>query len=265
LAYKKMKLGIVIPAYNEEKRIGNTLKEYTQFLKKEVKKNNFEYQILVVINNTKDRTEEVVRKAMKNNKRVSFIRFVKGGKGFAITEGFKYFLEKDFDLIGFVDSDLSTGPKTYYEQALSIREYDGVIASRYIAGSIVSPKQSFQRILASRVFNFLVRSMFFMHFRDTQCGAKIFKKEALQKIIFSLNETQWAFDIDLLYLCQKNNLNIVEFPTVWSDSDGSKLNLKKASTQMFFSIIQLRILNSPFKRIFFMLKPVAGFFWHLIK
>jgi len=126
--------------------------------------------------------------------------------------------------------------------------YDGIIASRYLPGAKVYPKQSTGRIIASRAFNIFVRSFFpSLSFKDTQCGAKIFKKEAISKIVDKISTTQWAFDINLLYELQKAGLSIKEEPTTWSDTEYSKLNLKSAGLRMFLSILRLRILNSNFK------------------
>jgi hypothetical protein len=86
-----------------------------------------------------------------------------------------------------------------------------------------------------------------MNYRDTQCGAKIFRRKAMEQIISSLGITQWAYDIDVLYQMKRNNLRIREFPTVWSDKDYSKLNLKKASSGMLLGVIRLRMLYSPAK------------------
>ncbi|MDP3881839.1 MAG: glycosyltransferase [Nanoarchaeota archaeon] len=260
-----MKVGIIMPAYNEERRIGSTLSAYSKFLNSKLKKNKFDYTIIVVINGTTDGTKKIVQSARKKNKRVDYIDLVKGGKGYAIIEGFKIALNKKYDLIGFVDADMATPPEAFYSLVENIGDSGGIIASRYIKGSIVNPKQIPARILASRIFNFIVRSLFFMPYRDTQCGAKIVRKEALTEIINDLGDTQWSFDIDLLFRLKKNKIFVKEWPTVWKDQKDSKLNLKKVSVQMFFSILQLRIMNSPFRRFLKVTKPIARRLWRLLR
>jgi glycosyltransferase involved in cell wall biosynthesis len=260
------KISIIIPAYNEEKRIGRTLDEYGRFFQDLESKRVLNYEILIVINNTQDKTEDIVKSYVKKNKNISYINLKRGGKGYAIIEGFKKALKNDkITLVGFLDADMSTPPKEYYRLILNIKDYEGIIASRYLKGSIVKPKQSFQRIFVSRFFNILVRMLFMLNYRDTQCGAKVFKKEALGRIIDQLGETSWAIDVDLLYKSKVSNLRILEFPTVWSDKSESKLNIKKASIQMFFAVIQLRLINSPFRILIRLLKPVAGFVWRLVR
>jgi glycosyltransferase involved in cell wall biosynthesis len=260
-----MRVGIIIPAYNEEKRIGPVLDSYSEFLDSKLDKSKFDYQIFVVINATKDNTAKIVGAAKKKNKRIDFVDLKKGGKGYAIMEGFKIMIKKGYDLIGYVDADVSTSPNAFYDLIQNIENADAIIASRYIRGAVVSPKQVFMRIIASRVFNFLVRSLFLMPYRDTQCGAKIIRREALESVVDELGDTQWSFDIDLLFHLRNKGFYVKEWPTVWKDSADSKLNLKKVSIQMFFSIIQLRIFNSPFRDLLKIISPVTRSLWGRLK
>ncbi len=238
-------ISIVIPAYNEEKRIGKTLEEYGKFFEeKKAEKEIDHFEIVVVLNACKDNTEKVVKTEMKKFKEIRYLNFERGGKGFAIIEGFKV---AKGELIGFVDADMATKPDAYYDLIKNIGKNDGIISSRYVKGSIVKPKQTFKRIAASRVFNFLVRSLFMMSYRDTQCGAKVFKRAAAEKIVKDIGITEWAVDVDMMYIAKRNHLRIREFPTRWQDQAESKLNLKKSSTRMFFSILRLRLAYSPFR------------------
>jgi len=253
-----MKILIIIPAHNEEKRISATLENYASFFNKFMKKN---YEILVILNGCKDNTLKIVKETAKKYKTIKFKNYIESGKGFAIMEGFKEALKHKTELIGFVDADNATSPGAFYDLIKNINIYDGIIASRYVKGAIVRPKQSIQRTIASRVFNILVRVLFIMPYHDTQCGAKIFKKDALEKILPKITTSNWAFDVDLLYKAKKSKLKIKEYPTIWQDKTGSKLDLKKASIQMLFAAIRLRMLNSKLKRIWWIFKPVSGIVW----
>lgn len=241
-----MNLSIIIPAYNEEKRIGKTLKAYLSHFENLRKMKKLGYNMIVVINNTTDRTEDIVKSFKKTNNRLSYLNLKKGGKGYATIEGFKEALKTNPGLIGFVDADMSTSPEEYSRLLNQLNGYDGIIASRYLPGAVVSPKPNLPRIIVSRVFNFLIRALFFFPYADTQCGAKIFRKEAIRKIANSLTITKWAFDVDLLYNLRKNKFKIREIPTVWSDKEYSKINFMKAGPFMALAIIRLRLLNSPF-------------------
>lgn len=237
------KLAIVIPAHNEEKRIERTLSEFISFFSKK----QIEYEILVVINNTFDKTEQIVKKYTGKN--VNYLNLKKGGKGYAVVHGFLEELKKGFDVIGFVDADLATSPSAFYDLYLHLNCHHGIIASRYIHGSNVRPPPSLARVLTSRLFNSLIRGIFLIPYRDTQCGAKIFKKEPLEKILPNLTMSQWAFDVDLIYNLRKKGFKIKEHPTSWSDREYSKINLLRAGPRMVLAIIRLRIINSPLKGI----------------
>ena len=242
-------ISIVIPAYNEDKRIGKILENYGAFFEKKKKGREIsDFEILIVINNTKDNTEEVVKKFAKKYSEIRFIRFEKGGKGFAITEGFKDALKNEKNkLIGFVDGDMSTPPEAYYDLIRKINAYDGTIADRWNKRSVITPKQSGFRRFVSRGYNWIVRSLFLFPYRDTQCGAKVFKREVLEKNISKLATSNWGFDIALLYCLKKeSHAKIKSIPTVWHDEVGSKVNLKKTPIMMFLSAIRLRLIHSPF-------------------
>ena len=239
-----MKLSLIIPAYNEEKRIFKTLESYKFFLDSK----NLDYKIIVVLNGCKDNTQKIVEPFLdiKTNMLVSERGIGKGG---AIMEGFKI---ARGEYIGFVDADSATSPEEFYklfENLESNKELSGVIASRYCKGAKILQKQPLSRRFASRVFNLFIRGLFGLNFADTQCGAKIFKKEAIKKILPQLGITKWSFDIDLLYLLKKNKFKIKEFPTIWSEPGESKLKVLKTSIEMFLSILRLRLVYSPLKFI----------------
>lgn len=244
-------ISIIIPAYNEEKRIGKILGNYGSFFsdkkkKKEVK--NFE--LLIVINNTKDRTEDVVKEFSKKYHEIRYLNFKVGGKGFAITEGFKDALKRNNEFIGFVDADMSTPPEAFYDLVRTIeknRRIGGVIANRWDKRSIISPKQSFFRRFISRGYNLIVRALFLFPYSDTQCGAKVFRREVLEKNVNKMISSQWNFDVALLFCLKKEaNAKIIDIPTIWKDKQASKINLKRTPILMFVSLIRLRLLHSPF-------------------
>lgn len=252
---RSKKLSIVIPAHNEEKRIGKTLESYCRFysdLKKQNKKEKkkqeekkIDFEIIVVLNACRDDTIGVVKKAERKCKEVRHLEFREGGKGFAIIQGFKVALKNRADMIGFVDADLATSPEAFYELVGNINAYDGIIGSRWKKESIIKTKQTVLRIVAGRVFNFLVRSFFLMPYRDSQCGCKLFKRGAIENIVDKLGITKWAFDVDLLYKLRKKGYRIREIPTIWEDKKESKLDAFRVSIQMFSAIVRLRLLYSP--------------------
>lgn len=253
------KLSIIIPAYNEEKRIENTLKSYSEYFENLRENKILAYEILVVINNTTDKTEEIVQKLQRKNEKIRYICLKRGGKGHAITEGFKETLKGNSDLIGFVDADMSTSPFAFHELVKKIDGFDGIIASRYMKRARVSPKQTWQRVIVSRIFNFILRILFLFSYKDTQCGAKLFKRRPLENVLPLLTFSKWAFDVDLLYGFRRKGYKIRETPTIWADRSDSKINFMKAGPWMALGVIRLRILNSPFRRFAKVYDAFVGF------
>jgi len=97
------------------------------------------------------------------------------------------------------------------------------------------------------MFNMWVRAFLFLPYKDTQCGAKIFRKNALNNIIDSLSMSQWVFDVDLIYQLKKRGFRLNEVSTNWFDRGGSTINFWQAGPKMALGVIRLRLLNSPFK------------------
>lgn len=239
-----MNLSIVIPAYNEEKRIGQTLSDYTLFFNKIYKKS---YEIIVVINGCKDNTLGVVLTFLEKNKTVRYLEVKEAiGKGGAIIEGFR--IAKG-DLIGFVDADGATTPDSFNDLIYNIRGYDGAIASRWIKGARVVYKQPILKRMGSRGFNFFSRIFFNLKYNDTQCGAKLFTYGLVKNILSELSITKWAFDINLLYSAKRKGYKIIEVPTRWSAMTASHFNLFKAMPEMFLGLVRLRLIYSPFRFI----------------
>lgn len=245
-----MKLSIIVPACNEEQRIGRMLEKYLPLFTAEFGK---EVEFIIVVNGTDDRTEHIVREYMRDYSTIRLIvepgRVGKGGalmQGFAVAEG---------DLVGFVDADCATPPDAFKALVDNIGAADIIIASRWLAGSEISVKQSLRRRIASRAFNLLVRLLFGIKCSDTQCGAKLMRKAAVKKVLPDLGVTQWAFDVDLLFQLRRSGFTIAEVPTKWHDVAGSQLRLGHASIDMLFALVRLRLLHSPFKGLINLYNP----------
>ncbi|MBU2633711.1 MAG: glycosyltransferase [Nanoarchaeota archaeon] len=232
-------LSIIIPAYNEENRIEETLLDYINYFSKT--KLNFE--IFIVLNGCKDNTLGVVKKVVKKHKQINYVDIKEAiGKGGALIEGFK---RVNGNLIGFVDADNATRPKEFYDLIKNIEDYDGVIGSRWMESSqIEMPKL---RKFLSNGFHFGVNLLFNLKYHDTQCGNKLFKKNAIKSVVNNLGATKWAFDVDLLYLMKRKKYNIKEIPTVWSEPGESHIKLKEIIPCFVLPMIRLRLLYSPFK------------------
>lgn len=215
-----MKLSIIIPAYNEATRMPPTLEAYTAAFAGE------DYEILIVVNHSSDGTAELAQAWSESHSEVRYIVFPDPlGKGGAVHEGFE---EARGDLVGFVDADGATPPEAFRElvDALGARPgLGGVIASRWLAASNVLTPQPLKRRIASRMFNLAVRSLFHLHYRDTQCGAKLFRATAIREVLGGLESKGWLFDVELLLRIRQNGHAIEEVPTTWRDVAGSRFSM----------------------------------------
>jgi glycosyltransferase involved in cell wall biosynthesis len=239
-----MKLSIVVPAYNEEDRIGKMLTAYLPYF---TGRYGEDFEMIVAVNGSRDRTEEIVRGLEAGHPQLRMIVEPRPiGKGGAVMAGGAV---ARGDLIGFVDADGATPPAAFDDLVRNIGDAGLIIASRRLPGAVVSPRQPWMRRAASRIFNFLVRRMFKLKITDTQCGAKLMTAEAWRAIVPHIGLTRWAFDVDMLFKTRRAGYPITEIPTTWSDVAGSKLRVGRVSFQMFVAICRLRLLYSPLRWI----------------
>ncbi len=245
---------ILIPAYNEEGRIGPVLSSYAAYFDRHLQAR---FSIVVVLNGCVDNTLGVVNEAARDWPQISAMNFPgRIGKGGALIQGLKLFPLAD--LIGFVDADGATPPAAFHDLVRRCAEADCAIGSRWIAGAKVHQAQSGVRRLVSRGGNAIVQCLFWMRIRDTQCGAKVMRRSAVERIHPTLCITDMAFDINLLYSLKREGFNVVEVPTEWTDKLGSTLTrgLVKASLSALLSVIRLRLVHSPFYRLLRPFRPV---------
>jgi dolichol-phosphate mannosyltransferase len=238
-----MKLSIVIPAYNEEERIGAMLGSYLPYFSERY---GDSVEFIVVINGTTDETEAVVRAFAVDYPQLKLmIEPRRVGKGGAVIQGFE---QGSGELLGYVDADGSTPPEAFDALVCTCQGggCDSAIASRWLKGADVSPKQSSLRQFTSRTFNVFTHILFGMRYADTQCGAKVFKAAAIRNVLPRLGITRWAFDVDLLFQLQRDKAIVREIPTTWHDVEGSKLAVTEASIEMILALIRLRLMHSPF-------------------
>jgi len=224
------KLSIVIPAYNEEARIEAVLRNYCESFPTQ--------EIIVVCNGCTDNTPNIAGDLCASYSQIRALAFEeKMGKGGAIVEGFRV---ARGDVVGFVDADESVEPGDVERMLDALANADGIIASRRLRDSRILVKQPLKRRLASRLFNLIVRVMFGLSYRDTQCGAKVFRKDAVHSVQDELTTKGFEFDVELLWKLKKRGYNVVEFPVTWKHSEGSTFRLSNAP-RMFLSLLKVRL------------------------
>jgi glycosyltransferase involved in cell wall biosynthesis len=252
---------LLIPAYNEERRIEPVLRDYARYFQ-----DNYhgKFQIIVVLNGCRDNTRGVVERVGKDFPNVCLLDFPEPiGKGGALIEGLK--LAPLADVIGYVDADGATPPSALHDLMKRIGEADCVIGSRWVPGARLHVEQSGKRQFASRGFHFIVQLLFNMHIKDTQCGAKVMRRQAVEKIHSALRIADMAFDINLLYSLKRAGFRVLEVPTEWTDKIGSKVSLFHTPLTMFLSAVRIRLIYSPFYKWLSPLRPLEAWIYKKLR
>jgi len=248
---------LLIPAYNEEQRIGPVLHAYAGYFRQRYAG---KFQIVVVLNGCVDNTLGVVEGAAKEFPEIRAVNVPAPiGKGGALIEGLK--LAPTTDLIGYVDADGATAPAAFLDLVRHCDKADCVIGSRWMPGSVLHQSQSKQRRVFSRLFHAFVQFLFRMNITDTQCGAKVMRRAAVEKIHSALRIADVAFDINLLYSLQRSGYSVLEVPTEWTDQLGSKIKLNKGALGIVLSVVRLRLFYSPFYRWLRPLRPLEAWIY----
>lgn len=214
-----MKIDIVIPAYNEEERLGRTLEAYRTGLP------DNDVRFFIALDRCTDGTAEVVRRHAAKDARVHLLDFPKLGKGGVLMEAFRY---TTADLVGFVDADCATPPAEMQRLIDVAEQCDGAIASRYHSTSVLPIKRNMFRAALTQGGNVVIKALFRMGYKDTQCGAKVVKGEVMSAALPLLSARDFLFDVDLLYTARRLGYDIKEVPTVWVDQAGSKVQSSDA-------------------------------------
>jgi dolichyl-phosphate beta-glucosyltransferase len=240
-----MKLSVIIPAYNEEKRITDTLQNVDGYLKTQ----NYDYEIIVVVNGSHDNTFDVVKNLEASTiQKATAINLVEGGKGNAVKRGI---LDKaNGDIIMFMDADNAT-PISEIEKFLPFFDqgYDVVIGSRYTNPDLVKVHQPFYRILLSRMANLLIQMLTVPGIKDTQLGFKAFTNKAAKDIFNYVTISRWGFDMEVLTVALKHGFKIKEVGVSWTEHGGGHVPLK-AYVESLLDLFKIkwRSISGKYKR-----------------
>lgn len=228
-------LSIVVPAYNEERRLGLSLFRIKDYLESR----QIAAEIILVDDGSSDRTPAVAREVMGDYPHFRLLQLpVNRGKGAAIRAGM---LEARGELILFSDADLSTPIEEIEKLLPLVREgYEVVIGSRAIPGSEIKKRQGWLREHMGKFFNLLVRLLVLKGFKDTQCGFKLFRREAARRIFSCLTTEGFAFDVEALLLARGLGYRIAEVPVVWINHPESRVHLVKSSIRMFVDLMKIK-------------------------
>lgn len=222
---------LVIPAYNEEKRI----RPFLEHIESELP---LEWEIIIVADGD-DRTADIAKSF--GNRFTVYEYGHKLGKGGAILEGFK---KANGEVIGYVDADGAL------KASEILRVFNGVnndspvaIGSRWVNGSRILTKQPVLRVILGRLYHYVTFAFLGIKQKDTQCGLKAYRKELIHEIIGKLTLTNLSIDTAIIYHCKLLNQKILEVPVSWQDIGGSKFHPLKSAIVMFGTVVGLRIVH----------------------
>jgi len=227
-------LSIVIPSFNEEKRLPATLERIARY----INTSDRETEVIVVDDGSADGTigvAESFRGKIGNMRVVANGR--NRGKGYSVRHGFT---EASGEIVLFTDADLSAPIEEADKLLAKMDEYDLAIGSRAVNRELIEVHESKFRELAGIIFNRIVRVILRLPFVDTQCGFKAFRRKKCKTIFAQQTIERFGFDPELLYLARHHGLRTAEVAVRWAHSPATKVNMLRDSVQMFLDVVIIR-------------------------
>ncbi len=223
-------LSVVIPAYNEERRLGPTLARIQEYLGEQ----SYDAEIIVVDNASADQTSQVAARAG-----VQVIREPRRGKGAAVRTGM---LAARGEFILFSDADLSTPIEELARLLAAIQQgHQVAIGSRGLPQSVLPVRQPWHRELVGRLGNLLVRLVAVRGISDTQCGFKLFPREVARRLFGAQRMRGISFDMEILFLAQRLGMRIAEVPVTWRDSPDTRISRVRDSLDALKDLARIRL------------------------
>jgi len=230
-------LSIIIPAYDEEQRIGRTLEATFDYLNTQ----DYPSEVIVVDDGSRDQTVQTVLEF--EDRAAGRLRLLRNpgnrGKGYAVRNGM---LQANGEIALYCDADLSTPPSEIAKVIEPIAEnrHDIVLGSRALGYEMIGKHQSFLRESMGRTFNLIMRLLLGVNFKDTQCGFKAFRRQAAQSVFELQRISGFGFDPEVLFIAQKQGWRLLEMPVRWDHVEGSKVHLLSTPIEMLFDLVEIR-------------------------
>lgn len=230
-------ISIVIPAFEEAARLGDSIRQILSYIKKE----QLNAELIVVDDGSKDETTQVAKMVFTEfpDLNTKIIRYEQNrGKGFAVRTGL---MEASGDIALFSDADLSTPIEEMTKLVKPIQEgeFDVAFGSRALDRSLIGTHQPWRREQSGKVFNLMVRTLTGLPFWDTQCGFKAFNMQKFRPLLELMQIERFGFDVEFLYVAYFKGLRLKEIPVRWNDADGSKLSFR-TGLHAFGEVYQIR-------------------------
>lgn len=229
---------VVIPVYNEEHVLGQSVATLRQFLEQNLSQS---WKIVIADNASTDSTWAVAQDLAQQYIDVVSLHLDEKGRGRALRRAW---IESSADIVSYMDVDLSTDLKAFPELIQAIEDgYDVAIGSRLLPGSSVT--RSFKREFTSRSYNLLIRAMFLGKFSDAQCGFKALSSKAARELVPLTKDHEWFFDTELLILAEKKGYRTKEIPVAWAEDPDTRVAIFKTVRDDLKGLLRMRIRPLP--------------------
>lgn len=236
MATERPYLSLIIPAFNEEARIGESLDKILAFSQSQP----YFYEILIVDDGSRDQTVDVIRERFGSKDGFTIYQQPRNtGKGGAVKQGM---LQARGDYVFFSDADLSVPIDTLsvFLAELESRS-DVVIGTRQKAGAKIEVHQPFYRELMGKTYTRLANWILSLQISDFTCGFKGFRREAAKEIFSRQELKNWSFDAEILYLARLKGYQVVEVPVQWRNDERTKVKLWRDIAGSFLGLLQIRL------------------------
>ena len=230
---------IVIPVLNEEERLPQGIMILSQFLQENLTQNP--WRIVIADNGSTDNTRSVSEMLIQKYPGISYVYIPQRGRGRALRATW---LDSTADIVSYMDVDLSTNLVHFPRLIRAVEgEYDIAIGSRHVTGAKV--RRSFKRDFLSRAYNLMIRAMFFVSFKDAQCGYKVLSGSASRTLVPLVKDNHWFFDTELLLIAAKRNFRIREIPVEWMEDTNSRVKVISTVWEDIKGLLRLRLGGIP--------------------
>jgi dolichyl-phosphate beta-glucosyltransferase len=225
-------ISLVIPAYNEERRLPETLPQVLRFFQEQ----EIPWEVIIADDGSTDHTAAIVEEHRRSEPRLRLLRLAHGGKGHAVRSGM---LAAEGRFCFLSDADLSV-PITDLPRFLpALEQAEVAIASREAAGAIRYAEPAYRHLMG-RIYNLLVRLVLLPGIQDTQCGFKGFRRETIPPLFSRQGMEGWGFDVELLYRARQLGYRTVEVPVHWTYGQHSRLHPLRDSWRMAWDLLRVR-------------------------
>lgn len=234
----RIRVDVVIPVYNEEGDLEQSVVTLRQFLLDHV---DYDWRIVVADNASQDSTLAIAKDlAARYPGRVGYVHLDQKGRGRALR---KAWTESEADVVSYMDVDLSTDLSAFPPliDSLTTGEYDVAIGSRLKPASQV--ERGLKRDIISRIYNLIIKAMFWNNFSDAQCGFKAVTRRAVRDIVPLIKDQAWFFDSELLLLAERMGYRIFEVPVIWRDDPDSRVKIATTAWEDIKGLFRVRFSN----------------------